>query len=104
MKIVLATITLFSTTNGGRVSPILPVRDFGCPIFFKNVPSLIGHGYDCRILMREVGKEILPGETAHGIGIVFLSPEEVLPNIRVGTTFNLWEGKPIGEGEIIAIN
>jgi hypothetical protein len=103
MKTVLAKITLFTTAQGGRSSPILPLRDFGCPVFFKNAPALTAHAYDCRLLVREAGKEILPGETVKDICVVFLSPKEVLPNISVGTRFDLWEGKVIGEGEITGI-
>ncbi|MGO9314971.1 MAG: hypothetical protein ACLQBD_11055 [Syntrophobacteraceae bacterium] len=103
MKTVLTTITLFSMPRGGRISPIIPLRDFGCPVFFKNVSALSDHGYECRLLVRGLSKAIQPGETVHDVTIAFLSPEEVMPHIKVGTKFDLWEGGWIGEGEITAI-
>lgn len=103
MKTILARITLISTVQGGRRSPITPLRDFGCPVFFKNIPELADHGYDCRLLVHEAGTEILPGGSEENVAMAFLSPEKVMPHIRVGTKFDLWEGKVIGAGEITAI-
>ena|SRR5881396_3116215 len=101
MKDVLVRISLRRTEDGGRQGPILPVRDFSCPVFFRNVPDLAGHGYDCRLLVRRTGKPIAPGETADGIPIIFLSTEDVLPHLRVGISFELWEGRIIGDGEVM---
>ena len=63
MKTVLAKLQLLPTTKGGRSTPLVPARDFGCPVFFKDVPGLTEHGYDCRFLIRTFGKIIHPGET-----------------------------------------
>ena len=103
MRTVLTRITLFPAAKGGRHSPIEHLRDFSCPIFFKNAPALTGHGYDCGFLVQGLGKGILPGETVQDVIIAFLSPDEVLPHIKVGIKFDLWEGGWIGEGEILAI-
>ena len=100
---IFARITLRPSAQGGRSGPILPVRDFGCPVFFKDIPALAAHGYDCRLRVRQLGKAIDPGATAENVPIAFLSPAEVLPHLRVGTKFDLWEGRPIGEGEVTAL-
>jgi hypothetical protein len=104
MKTVLAKLQLLPTTKGGRSTPLVPARDFGCPVFFKDVPGLTEHGYDCRFLIRTFGKIIHPGETVWNVPLAFLSPEEVLPHVKIGTKFALWESGWIGEGEITAIN
>jgi hypothetical protein len=53
-------------------------------------------------MMRQYGKEIQPGDTVRDIEIKFLSPDEVLPHIRTGTKFDLWESGLIGEGEVVS--
>ena len=103
MKTVLASLILHPTEDGGRSSPILPDRDFGCPVFFASIPELSGHGYDCRIRAKQLEKEIRPGDSVQDIPIVFMSSEEILPYLKIGTKFCLWEGKLIGLGEITAI-
>ncbi|WP_416391617.1 hypothetical protein NR756_02685 [Alloalcanivorax xenomutans] len=102
MKEVFAKITLLSAKEGGRKQAI-PLMSFGCPIYIENTPELAGHAYDCRLLVQEYGSPILPGETVKKIKIVFLSPNEVIPLLKIGTRFTLWEGKTIAYGEIISI-
>lgn len=104
MKKVKATISLFDEKLGGRKSPLVPVRFFGCPLFFKNIAELSSHGYDCRILVNEYGKEINPGDTIHDLDILFLSSDEVFKYIKIGTEFYLWEGGYIGTGIITRID
>ncbi|GKS98992.1 hypothetical protein AVKW3434_06410 [Acidovorax sp. SUPP3434] len=102
MKRIFAKINLFSNIEGGRSQPI-PAVNFGCPVFFENIPELANHAYDCRLLMSEYGGSISPGDCAKSVPIIFLSQDEVLLYARVGTIFNLWEGKKIGVGEIVKI-
>ncbi|GKT01944.1 hypothetical protein AVKW3434_21165 [Acidovorax sp. SUPP3434] len=102
MKRIFARISLFSKINGGRAQAI-PVLNFGCPVFFENIPALSNHGYDCRLLMPEYGSSISPGETAEPIPMVFISQDEVLMHAKVGADFFLWEGRKIGVGEILKI-
>ena len=103
MKTAIAIIKLKPSEEGGKISPIGLGGDFGCPVFFKNVKALSKHGYDCRLLLRQLGETISPGNTLDNVPVVFLSPDEVFPHLVVGTRFKLWEGKEIGEGEITAI-
>lgn len=102
MKGILAKITLLSAEEGGRTQAI-PVMNFGCPMHFENVPELVKHAYDCRLLVEEYGTPILPGDTIENVRILFLSPNEVIPWLKVGTRFTLWEGKTIAHGEVVSI-
>ena len=104
MKTVHASLTLLTTAEGGRHLPIMSVRDFSCPVFFEDVPALAKHGYDCRLLVGRLRSEIYLGETVQDIQIAFLSPDDVLPHIRSGTRFYLWEGRRIGVGEVTSVN
>jgi hypothetical protein len=100
MKYIVAKIQLLSTDRGGRRQP-LPSQRFGCPVLFENLPALSGIGYDCRLMVDEWGEEIRPGDVVERIRIVFLSPDEVLPHMRPGVKFSLWEGRTIGFGEVL---
>lgn len=102
MRGIFAKIALLSTEEGGRSQPI-PVMNFGCPMYVENSPELAKHAYDCRLLVQEYGKSISPGDTVENIRIVFLSPDEVIPQLNVGTCFTLWEGKTIARGEVVSI-
>lgn len=83
---------------------MVPVRFFGCPIFFKDIVELSDHGYDCRILVNKYGRDIHPGESVHNLDILFLSPDKVFKYIEVGAEFYLWEGGYIGDGVITSID
>ena len=86
---------LRTESQGGRKRPIR-THQYGCPLFFED------YGYDCRFLnteniILELGKE-------YELPIKFLCPELILPRLYVGAKVRLWEGKTIGEGEILKIN
>lgn len=102
MKSAIAKIRFLSTDEGGRTQPI-PVRNYGCPVFFEGIPELSNHGYDCRVLVPKHGAEITPGETVEQLEMIFLFPEDVFPFVRNGTRFSLWEGKTIAHGEILSL-
>ncbi|WP_157966673.1 hypothetical protein [Fastidiosibacter lacustris] len=72
-------------------------------MYVENVPEVAKHAYDCRLLVQEYGKPISLGDTVENIRIVFLSPDEVIPRLKVGTRFTLWEGKTIACGEVTSI-
>jgi hypothetical protein len=102
MKRGIATIHLTRTEEGGRNQP-LPLRAFGCPVFFENVPEFQAHGYDCRLLLPEHGEPIPPGGAAVEIAVLFLSADEVLPHMKPGVRFSLWDGKTIGSGTVVRL-
>jgi len=98
MKRVFAKIKFISIEDGGRLEP-LPDVNFGCPVFFESHP-LLGNGRDCRLLISEYGKKLYPGETFENVPMVFVWEEDVLPFLRIGARFTLWEGKVIAQGEV----
>lgn len=102
MKRVIARISLARTEEGGRRTPI-SVAIYSCPVFFEGVPELCAHGYDCRIAVSEIGRPISPGDTVDEVALAFLSADEVLPFMRHGVTFTLWEGKTIGRGTVLRV-
>jgi hypothetical protein len=102
VKRVIATIRLARTQEGGRRTPI-GGPTYACPVFFEGVPQLAANGYACRILLPEGVTTIAPGDTIAEIPLLFLSPDEVIPHIRPGVSFTLWEGKTIGRGVVVRI-
>lgn len=99
MKRVNAKVTFLTTKDGGR-SEAIPVMNYGCPIFFEGIPALSDGAYDSRLLVTEHGKPIFPGDIVEDIDMIFLSPDKVIPYLRKGVHFSLWEGKIIAHGEI----
>jgi hypothetical protein len=102
MRRVNVKITFLSKENGGR-SQAIPVMDFGCPVYFEDIPELSEHAYDCRLLISGYGKSISPGDTVEDLKMIFLSPDEVISHLQKGTRFTLWEGKTIAQGEVVSI-
>jgi hypothetical protein len=87
---VQAVICLYDTEAGGRIGPT-PVDYFGC-LFEVN-----GELFDCRI--DTDATPLNPGESRN-VGIRFLNPQLVLPQLVEGTSFRLREIRYIGEGSI----
>lgn len=102
MKRAIAKIRFLTTEEGGRKCPV-PLMNLGFPVFWKNLPALSQHGWDCRLLVPEHGAEIMPGETVEELGMIFLSPDVIFSNIHSGVRFSLWEGGTVAHGEIIRI-
>lgn len=96
-------IRLLRAEEGGRLTSI-SVPDYRCPVFFEGIPELSAHAYDCRMLVQEIGKPIFPGDTVDEIPLLFLSEDEVIPYLRPGVTFKLWEGKTIGTGVVLRVD
>lgn len=71
--------------------------------FFKNIPQLKKHAYDCRILVKEYGQPLDLGKEINNVPLIFLSPDDVFSYVSVGDGFELWERGIIGYGEIMGI-
>jgi hypothetical protein len=56
------------------------------------------------LLVPEIGVNLRPGSISDEVPIVFLSEDEVLPHLKPGATFTLWEGKTIGTGTVLRID
>lgn len=92
-------IHLFSTGAGGRQAAISSSQ-YGCILFFA------GHGeqgYDCRLLLNDIQATLEPGGPSVVAPVKFLTPEIVAPLLHPGARFVLWEGKDIGEGEVVQV-
>ena len=91
---ILAEVHLLATQDGGRKCPT-PSDKFGCPVGFE------GEYFDMRIDLSEAGS-LSPGMTKE-VPIRFLWPELILPRLRMGSEFTLWDGKTIGHGRVTKI-
>jgi hypothetical protein len=91
---VMATVRLLSTEEGGR-SSATPPEVFKCVFEFE------GEGFDCALLLSEVGP-LAPGDETT-VPVAFLFPEYVKGRLQRGSRFRLWEGKHIAEGEILDV-
>jgi len=89
-----AIVTLYSTSDGGRRSPISP--GFGCPCLKSKDTSI--PGWDGWPKLQDT--EMCPGET-RTLGFVFLSGEIAAHELTDAGTFYLWEGKFIGEAKVV---
>ncbi|HYO56160.1 hypothetical protein [Archangium sp.] len=104
MTRLIASIHLKTTEDGGRATPISPAL-YRATVFFENVPELQEHGYDCRLARAGADDSNLipPGESVDEVALMFLSADEVLPYMRTGVRFSLWEGKTIGSGIVVRV-
>ncbi len=89
---IIANIKFYSTENGGRKSAI-STNFYGC-IF-----SLEDSKHDCRLLLENIGA-VAPGENKKSVPIKFLCADLVIPKIKAGSKFYLWEGGNIAEGVV----
>ncbi|MDF4005048.1 hypothetical protein P3W33_16730 [Luteibacter sp. PPL552] len=85
-------IALLPSSEGGPKEPI-PVGVYRGLMMFERE-----RGYDFRA---DILEPFCPGETRE-LPIAFLSPEEVAPRLVSATRFVVWNGRTIGEGEILA--
>jgi hypothetical protein len=91
---ILAEARLIPTESGGRKTPITTVL-YGCPF------GIGTEFFDMRIDLSGA-VSLSPGQTAR-VPMAFVCPHLVLPRLRVGMEFTLWEGKTIGWGTVIEI-
>jgi hypothetical protein len=92
---LIADVTLYASERGGRKEPT-PADWFGCPCMVSKDRD----AWDCRILLQ--GIPLAPGETRR-VGMVFLSHNEAIADLRQAAKFYLWEGRFIGEGTIVEV-
>ncbi len=91
---ILATITMFSTAEGGRITPALTGYR----------PQLRYGGYGWSAIHEYIGTDSVdPGQTVRAF-LTFMSPEPHVGKLFPGLTFELCEGsRVIGSGTIIEI-
>jgi hypothetical protein len=91
---LIADVTLYASSQGGLLVST-SAEWFGCLCKVKKADF---HGWDCRILLN--GIPLVPGETRRVV-FIFLSGEEAARTIRQAGRFYLWEGRIIGEAEVV---
>lgn len=67
---------------------------YGCPLMVD------GKSYDCHLLIGD--KEIKLGKY-YEIPVKFLDKDLALPNLAIGKSITLWEGKEVANGQVIKI-
>jgi hypothetical protein len=90
-----ALITLLPKDQTSRTKPLNWSINgyFGCPLI---LPS---GNWDCRIVFPSQPDSIELGSTVVG-QLQFLSPDAVLPQLEVGTEFQLWDGGIFAHGSV----
>jgi len=83
---------LYATDAGGKALPI--VLGYGCPCSSDKNAREAWDGYPL------VDTPMMPGETRR-VGFVFLSGSEAMDALSAAGCFFLWEGKLIGEAQIV---
>jgi hypothetical protein len=89
---ILAEITLYPATQGGRKSTILQGE-------YRGVLGIGADHFSVRFAV-ESSNGFPAGETKI-VGIQFLFPETAITSFSVGSTFTIWEGRDIGRGHVI---
>ena len=92
---LVADVWLYPTENGGRSIPILGLVPYGCPCLTSKDPQQ--GGWDARL---QLGDEPFAPGTRRRVGFVFLWPEGAKTMKRAGH-FYLWEGRFIGEAQVV---
>jgi len=92
-------VRLFSSEQGGRQTSI-PNIAYRCPVFFSEQRE---QANDCVFFFSQVGLSPEPGGANVDVPVMFLCPELVASLLHPGARFTLWEGRGIGEGEILEV-
>ena len=93
-------VRLYDTREGGRQSAIPPIQ-YRCPVYIGEQRE---QANDCAFLLDRVARALEPGGASQVVPIKFLVPELVADKLRPGTRLVLWEGREIGEAEVIEVS
>lgn len=92
---IIARVTMFASDAGGK-SLAIPAVCYRCPLFIN------GQGFDCRLLLDQVGHGLELGATAE-VPIKFLYFDLVRDLLAPRVRFTLWEIRHFAEGEILQV-
>lgn len=92
---LVADVLMYETADGGRESAALP--GWSCPVMVSNTKPWIS--WEALPLLRD--DPLLPGQRRR-LGFVFLSPDEAVPVLREAGRFYLWEGRIVGEADVVS--
>jgi hypothetical protein len=91
---IVAEVTLFPGTEGGREGPIRSGE-------YRGVLGVGTEHFSFRAVVPLVDG-FHPGQTAR-LGIQFLVPEGATEHFQVGAGFSVWEGRSIGRGTVLEV-
>jgi hypothetical protein len=91
-------VRLIPTREGGRRTPIVTPR-YRCPVKFQGEQGAL---HDCLFLV-ESSAPIEPGGEGKNVPVKFLDSELVRGKLEPGARLVLWEGKVIGEAEVLEV-
>jgi hypothetical protein len=89
---VVVDLYLYPEANGGRTNPV--GIGWGCPC---SPDKNLAEGWDGYPVL---GSEMMPGERRR-VGFVFLSGPNAVEALASSEPFYLWEGRFIGEAQIV---
>lgn len=92
---ILADIEFFPTDKAGRKMQT-PPNMFMCTVVINK------KNWDTRLLLEKIGS-IKPRELKKDVPIKFLSPDIVVPMLKVGSEFPIRDGAVIGKGYVTMI-
>lgn len=90
-----AKINLYLAEEGGRSSATLDTH-------FSFRIEIGGKYFDARAILSNHGK-LKPGDVVE-LPVKFLDPQVVLPQMRIGCKFPIWEMSQVGELEVLEFN
>ena len=93
-----ADLWLYPTEQQGRAQPIR--LGYGCPCTLQREEGAGWVGYDGWPLLGDT--PMAPGERRR-LGFAFMSGQEAVTYLTTSPRFYLWEGRIIGEAEIVAV-
>lgn len=91
---LIADVRMYATADGGRKTPALP--GWGCPCVVSLAEPLVG--WDAWPILQD---DPLRPDASRRVGFVFLSGDEAAAIMRDAGQFFLWEGRAIGEAEVV---
>jgi hypothetical protein len=74
---------------------------YRCPVFFGGFEK--DQGYDCAFYLDETNDVAQPGGPSVVVPVKFFVREFVEDELRPGATFILWEGRDVGEAEVLEV-
>jgi hypothetical protein len=92
-------LTLRATHEGGRKSAI-PAIVYRCPVFFGDQRK---EANDCAFFLDEIESKAEPGGPSVTVPVKFLALGIVANKLHPGAKFTLWEGRDVGEGEVLQV-
>ena len=92
-------VGLRPTSEGGRKSAIPPII-YRCPVFFGAQRK---EANDCVFFLNRIEGRLEPGGPSVVVPVAFLALDLVAAKLHPGAKFTLWEGRAIGDAEVLEV-